>query len=156
LSCKPVLIADTAEQISEAQIRLARVGIEKLCGYLQGGVAAWQKDGLPMAQFPEISVQSMRERRRDLRLIDVRREGEWKAGHIDGAEWFPLDNLNKTLPSAERDTPIAVHCKSGYRSAIACSLLQRAGFTNVSNVLGGFDAWQAASLPFLTEETVKA
>jgi len=156
LSCKPVLIADTAEQISEAQIRLARVGIEKLCGYLQGGVAAWQKDGLPIAQFPEISVQSLRERRRDLRLIDVRREGEWKAGHIDGAEWFPLDNLTKTLPSGDRDAPIAVHCKSGYRSAIACSLLQRAGFTNVSNVLGGFDAWQAASLPFLTEETVKA
>ena len=155
LSCKPVLIADTAEQISEAQIRVARVGIEKLCGYLQGGLAAWRAAGLPVAQFPEISVQSLRERRRDLHLIDVRREGEWKAGHIDGAEWFPLDNLNKSLPSTDRDTPIAVHCKSGYRSAIACSLLQRAGFTNVSNVLGGFDAWQAANLPFLTEDPVK-
>lgn len=155
LSCKPVLIADTPEQISEAQIRMARVGIEKLCGYLQGGLAAWRSAGLPVAQFPEISVQDLSERRRDLHLIDVRREGEWKAGHIDGAEWFPLDNLNKTLPSTDRDTPIAVHCKSGYRSAIACSLLQRAGFTNVSNVLGGFDAWQGANLPFLTEDTVK-
>jgi hydroxyacylglutathione hydrolase len=155
LSCKPVLIADTAEQISEAQIRMARVGIEKLCGYLQGGLAAWRSAGLTVAQFPEISVQDLRERRRDLHLIDVRREGEWKAGHIDGAEWFPLDNLNKSLPSTDRDTPIAVHCKSGYRSAIACSLLQRAGFTNVSNVLGGFDAWQAANLPFLTEDPVK-
>jgi len=155
LSCKPVLIADTAEQISEAQIRMARVGIEKLCGYLQGGLAAWRAAGLPVAQFPEISVQSLRERRHDLHLIDVRREGEWKAGHIDGAEWFPLDNLNKSLPSTGRNTPIAVHCKSGYRSAIACSLLQRAGFTNVSNVLGGFDAWQAANLPFLTEDPVK-
>ena len=155
LSCKPVLIADTAEQISEAQIRMARVGIEKLCGYLQGGLAAWRAAGLPVAQFPEISVQTLRERRRDLHLVDVRREGEWKAGHIDGAEWFPLDNLNKSLPSTDRNTPIAVHCKSGYRSAIACSLLQRAGFTNVSNVLGGFDAWQAANLPFLTEDPVK-
>ena len=155
LSCKPVLIADTAEQISEAQIRMARVGIEKLCGYLQGGLAAWRAAGLPVAQFPEISVQSLRERRHDLHLIDVRREGEWKAGHIDGAEWFPLDNLNKSLPSTDRNTPVAVHCKSGYRSAIACSLLQRAGFTNVSNVLGGFDAWQAANLPFLTEDPVK-
>jgi hydroxyacylglutathione hydrolase len=155
LSCKPVLIADTSEQISEAQIRMARVGIEKLCGYLQGGLAAWRSAGLTVAQFPEISVQDLRERRRDLHLIDVRREGEWKAGHIDGAEWFPLDNLNKSLPSTDRDTPIAVHCKSGYRSAIACSLFQRAGFTNVSNVLGGFDAWQAANLPFLTEDPVK-
>src|SRR5262249_2449380 len=95
LSCKPVLIADTPEQISEAQLRLARVGIEKLCGYLQGGISAWRDAGLPFAQFPEISVQALSEHLRDpnLHLIDVRREGEWKAAHIDGAEWFPLDNL---------------------------------------------------------------
>jgi rhodanese-related sulfurtransferase len=158
LSCKPVLVADNAEQISEAQIRLARVGIEKLCGYLQGGVAAWRADGMPLAHLPEISVQTLSGELADpkLHLMDVRREGEWKAGHIERAEWWPLDNLTKTLPALDRNTPIAVHCKSGYRSAIACSLLQRAGFTNVSNVQGGFDAWQAANFPFLTEEAVKA
>jgi hydroxyacylglutathione hydrolase len=47
----------------------------------------------------------------------------------------------------DRDTPLAVHCKGGYRSMIACSLLQRAGFHNVINVIGGFDAWQQANLP---------
>ena len=51
--------------------------------------------------------------------------------------------------------PLAVHCKSGYRSGIACSVLQRAGFPNVMNVVGGFDAWQAARLPVVPEEAVK-
>ena len=158
LSCRPVLVADTPEQIGEAQLRLARVGIEAVRGYLQGGVAAWRQAGLPVSKLDEISVQTLRDLVRDhkLHLLDVRREGEWKAGHIDGAEWLPLDDLNKSVPWADRDIPIAVHCKSGYRSAIACSLLQRAGFQNVSNVLGGFDAWQAANLPFHTEQTVEA
>jgi hydroxyacylglutathione hydrolase len=52
--------------------------------------------------------------------------------------------------------PIAVHCKGGYRSMIACSLLQRAGFRNVINVMGGFDAWQQANLPVVTEKPVEA
>jgi len=158
LACRPVLIADTAEQIAEAQLRLARVGIEAVRGYLQGGVTAWRQAGLPLTQLQEISVQTLSERMLDrkLHLLDVRREGEWKAGHLEKAEWLPLDDLNKSVPWVDRDTPIAVHCKSGYRSAIACSLLQRAGFRNVSNVLGGFDAWQAANLPFLTEQTVEA
>ncbi|HMK30509.1 MAG TPA: rhodanese-like domain-containing protein, partial [Terriglobales bacterium] len=91
-----------------------------------------------------------------LHLLDVRREGEWKAGHIEGADWLPLDDFRDSSLSVNRNAPIAVHCKSGYRSAIACSLLQRAGFTNVRNVLGGFDAWQAANLPAVTEQTVQA
>jgi hydroxyacylglutathione hydrolase len=158
LACRPILIADTAEQLSEAQIRLARVGIEGVRGYLEGGLAAWRQAGLPVNRLQEISVEILHEQMRDrqLLLIDVRREGEWKAAHIDGADWLPLDSFKKSTLSVERTASIAVHCKSGYRSAIACSLLQRAGFTNVRNVVGGFDAWQAANLPFLTEETVKA
>jgi hydroxyacylglutathione hydrolase len=57
---------------------------------------------------------------------------------------------------ADKNAPLAVHCKSGYRSAIACSLLQRAGFENVINVIGGFDAWQQAQLPVATETAVEA
>ena len=88
-------------------------------------------------------------------LVDVRREGEWKAGHIKGAMWSPLDNLAGALPHLEPDALIAVNCRSGYRSAIACSVLQRAGFRNVTNVIGGYDAWLAAKMPTATEEPVK-
>ena len=59
---------------------------------------------------------------------------------------MPLHKLESLLPTLDRDRPIAVHCKGGYRSAIACSLIQRAGFENVMNVIGGFDAWRACGL----------
>jgi hydroxyacylglutathione hydrolase len=83
-------------------------------------------------------------------VLDVRREGEWMAGHIAEAAWWPLDKFNSALPLAEESLPVAVHCKSGYRSMIACSLLQRGGFQKVINVVGGLDAWQQAGLPLVS------
>ncbi|HTD45094.1 MAG TPA: rhodanese-like domain-containing protein, partial [Bryobacteraceae bacterium] len=67
-------------------------------------------------------------------------------GHIGGALHKPLDRLESMLGDLKRDRPIVVHCKGGYRSAIACSLIQRAGFENVTNLIGGLDAWQACGL----------
>ena len=81
-----------------------------------------------------------------MQVLDVRRQGEWEAGHIEGADFYPLDRFKAALPPLEKNSPIAVHCKSGYRSMIAASLLQRAG-NNVVNVMGGFDAWEQAKLP---------
>jgi hydroxyacylglutathione hydrolase len=89
-------------------------------------------------------------------VLDVRREPEWNAAHIDHAAWWPLDNFKISAPEIDRDRPVAVHCKGGYRSMIACSLLQRAGFKNVTNVIGGFDAWQEAKLPVDSKATVEA
>jgi rhodanese-related sulfurtransferase len=88
----------------------------------------------------------------DVQVLDVRREPEWEAGHIEGAVWWPLDNFKVAPPEIDRDAPIAVHCKGGYRSMVACSLLQRAGFQNVVDVVGGFDAWQQANLPVVKEK----
>jgi glyoxylase-like metal-dependent hydrolase (beta-lactamase superfamily II)/rhodanese-related sulfurtransferase len=157
LSARPVLISETEDQLAEARLRLARIGIEDARGHLQGGIHAWKQAGLPLAQCPQISVETLSEwlRAGSVHLIDVRREGEWKAGHIKGAMWSPLDNLAGALPHLEPDALIAVNCRSGYRSAIACSVLQRAGFRNVTNVIGGYDAWLAAKMPTATEEPVK-
>ncbi|MFY9681603.1 MAG: rhodanese-like domain-containing protein, partial [Candidatus Sulfotelmatobacter sp.] len=91
-----------------------------------------------------------------IQVLDVRREPEWEAGHIAGASWWPLDNFKVAPPEIDRDVPLAVHCKGGYRSMIACSLLERAGFRNVLNVVGGFDAWQQAKLPVVSEKPVEA
>jgi hydroxyacylglutathione hydrolase len=149
LSARPILVAASGEQLSEARIRLARVGVEDLGGYLQGGVEAWQEGGLPTAALSEITVRNLASELKTgrIQVLDVRREPEWEAGHIPGATWWPLDNFKVSPPEIDRDAPLAVHCKSGYRSMIACSLLQRAGFRNVINVIGGFDAWQQAQLP---------
>jgi len=151
LSSHPVLIADTAEQLSEARTRLARVGIEELPGYLDGGVEGWKRAGFESAQIQQITVEELNQRRQlhDLQVLDVRRQGEWDAGHLADADWYPLDRFKAALPSLEPGATVAVHCKSGYRSMIACSLLQRAG-DNVVNVIGGFDAWEQAQLPVLS------
>jgi len=89
-------------------------------------------------------------------VLDVRREPEWEAAHIDQANWWPLDNFRVAPPELDRDTAIAVHCKGGYRSMIAASLLQRAGFKQVIDVSGGFDAWQGENLPVVTAKPVSA
>ena len=149
LSARPVLVADTPEQYAEARLRLARVGIEDPRGFLQSGVNAWKQAGLPLASVQQITVQELsgRQRSNGLQVLDVRREGEWQAGHIEGAEWFPLDNFKISAPELDSSAQVAVHCQGGYRSMIACSLLRRAGLENVVNVTGGFDAWRQAGLP---------
>ncbi|HEY4677793.1 MAG TPA: rhodanese-like domain-containing protein [Candidatus Angelobacter sp.] len=148
LSARPVLVADTPEQYSEARLRLARVGIEDPRGFLQGGIATWEQAGFPTATVPQITVQELsRKRTQNLQVLDVRREPEWQAGHIEGAEWFPLDSFKISAPELDSSAPVAVHCQAGYRSMIACSLLQRAGLKDIMNVIGGFDAWRQAALP---------
>jgi hydroxyacylglutathione hydrolase len=166
LAARPVLIAESQEAVTEARMRLARIGLEDARGYLRGGVAAWREAGLPVSVLPQISVDALGERLQGadvqvlgvqvlgLQVLDVRREAEWEAGHIAGASWWPLDNFKVAPPEIDRKLPIAVHCKGGYRSMIACSLLLRAGFQNVINVVGGFDAWQGARLPSVTEKPV--
>ncbi len=158
---QPVLIGDTEAQIEEAHLRLARVGIEDLRGYLTGGLAAWQKAGLPVLKTAQISPQELNQKLRDgslraIEVLDVRREVEWQAGHIPQVQCRALDAFPRELPKIDRERPVAVHCKSGYRSMIGCSLLERAGYCNVINVAGGFDAWHAAGLPEVAEQLAKA
>jgi rhodanese-related sulfurtransferase len=144
--------------VEEARVRLARVGIEDLRGHLAGGLEGWRKAGLPLSRTPQLGVNELRARlaEREVRILDVRRQAEWDAGHIAGAQWWALDRFSASLPPVEKDVPLAVHCKGGYRSMIACSLLERAGYKNVVNVTGGFDAWQQADLPFEASVAVKA
>jgi hydroxyacylglutathione hydrolase len=156
LSAHPVLIASSDEQMEEARLRLTRVGIEILSGYLDGGVDSWKQAGLPLSTISLMTPGELDAQLRlhALQILDVRREPEWEAAHIDGATWWPLDNFRVSPPELDRDTPIAVHCKGGYRSMIATSLLQRAGFKHVINVTGGLDAWQQANLPTVSAKPV--
>jgi glyoxylase-like metal-dependent hydrolase (beta-lactamase superfamily II)/rhodanese-related sulfurtransferase len=140
-----ILVAEDEKAAEEARMRLARVGIERVVGAVAGGIAGWAEAGLPLAITRQITVQDLAQET-DFTILDVRRPPEWKSGHIPGALLHPLDALAKTLGQLDRTQPVAVHCKSGYRSAIACSMLEAAGFEGVVNVMGGFDAWAAAGL----------
>ena len=156
LAAHPVLIADSEQQLEEARLRMARVGIEILDGYLAEGVAAWRQAGLPVEQVVQITAEELNKRLQagGIQVLDVRREPEWEAGHIEEASWWPLDNFKVSPPDINSELPVAVHCKGGYRSIIASSLLQRAGFRNVINITGGFDAWQQAGLPSVSGKKV--
>ena len=140
-----VLVAEDEEHLEESRLRLARVGIERVIGffkYVSG----------PVAEIHQVSVEDLYREREHLQIVDVRREGEFAGGHIEGAKLMPLHKLESLTANLDHDRPIAVNCKGGYRSAIACSLIQRAGLENVMNVTGGFDAWVACGLPVSAQE----
>lgn len=156
LTAHPVLIAGSGAQVEEARLRLARVGIETLDGYLAGGVEAWKQAGLPVATIEQMSASELPSHLKSdgVQVLDVRREPEWDAGHIAEATWWPLDNFRVSAPEMDHEATIAVHCKGGYRSMIAASLMQRAGYRHIINVIGGFDAWQQAKLPTVSGKPV--
>jgi hydroxyacylglutathione hydrolase len=157
VAANPVLIAETDSQLEEARVRLARVGLEGLNGYLAGGIAAWKEAGLPLETTPQMTVDELNVRLQEgkIQVLDVRREPEWNAAHVEQANWWPLDNFRVSPPEIDHDAVVAVHCKGGYRSMIASSLLQRAGFKNVFNLAGGFDAWRQANLPVVASKPVE-
>jgi hydroxyacylglutathione hydrolase len=141
-----VIVADSVEQVEEAQIRLARVGLENVRGYLAGGVNAWKKDGLELAVVPQISVAELKELidgRPGLQLIDVRRPVEYESGHAPRAISAPLAKLREMLPqlNLKPTAQTAIICAGGYRSSAGTSMVQQAGFDNLLNVTGGTKAW---------------
>jgi hydroxyacylglutathione hydrolase len=142
-----ILVAEDEERLEESRTRLARVGIERVTGCLKGGMAQWASEQRPAAEIAQIPVEELNRELSSVQVVDVRREAEWQDGHIAGAKLKPLHRLEAMLRDLKLEKPIVVHCKSGYRSSIAASLIQRAGFENVMNLIGGFDAWRACGLP---------
>ncbi len=153
---RPLLLLPAGpEQVDEAVRRLVRVGLDEVRGYLEGGIDAWVRAGLPLSETGQLTPAELRERLQngeDLEVIDVRTDEEWAAGHVEGARhimggWL-ADRLDELNPDGRR---IATICASGFRSTIAASLLQRAGFRDVVNVTGGIDAWRRARLPLAAD-----
>jgi rhodanese-related sulfurtransferase/glyoxylase-like metal-dependent hydrolase (beta-lactamase superfamily II) len=146
-----VLITDDEAQAQEAVTRLARVGLERVVGYLEGGIAAWDAAGKPIARIPQMPVdelmEELREERPGLQVLDVRRPGEYSAGHVPGAVSVPLDRLEAETPRLDTSRPTVVICAGGYRSSAGTALLRRAGFEDLYNVVGGTSAWVAAGYP---------
>jgi len=157
LHADPVLVADSDEHVHEARMRLARIGIDDVRGYLAGGMDAWRKAGYETASLPEIEPIEAASHVSDpnWQVLDVRRSGEWDDGHIEGATLAPLDGFRQGLPTLDRNKRVAVHCKGGYRSVIAASILQRVGY-KVFNVAGGFDRWREQNLPVAKASAAKA
>jgi len=140
----PIVIVAGDDRVEEAVMRLARVGLENVAGYLRGGIGAWPD---PLTGLAQIDVAVLRERLGELRVVDVRGPGEYKGGHVPDALNVPLADLSRTLDQLDSSKPLAVICASGYRSSTAASILQQHQFENVCNVAGGTNAWIAAGYP---------
>jgi glyoxylase-like metal-dependent hydrolase (beta-lactamase superfamily II)/rhodanese-related sulfurtransferase len=141
-----VVVAEDTEGVDEAVMRLARVGIETTVGYLQGGMYAWDRAGFPIATVAQMPIDELNHflaEGSDITLLDVRRPAEFKAGHVPQAKSVELAHLADLTADINREDRVVVMCQSGYRSAAACSLLQKHGFKYVTNVVGGMSAWNA-------------
>ena len=141
-----VIVANSEEQVEEAQVRLARVGLENIKGFLEGGMEAWRAAGFEVAEVPQISVAELKElieSQKGLQVIDVRRPAEYRSGHAPHAVTAPLAKLREMLPNLglNPEGPSAIICAGGYRSSAATSIAQQLGFTNLLNVTGGTGAW---------------
>ena len=148
-----ILLTENRDEVEASRRRLARVGIERVAGFLENGIDGWLESGLALEGAECVSADSLHQQliASDIEILDVRDRFEWKAGHLQSAVSVPLAQLSEYLPQFDRNRAFAVYCKSGYRSAIACSLLLSEGFRSVKNVLGGFDACVAANLPVALE-----
>jgi hydroxyacylglutathione hydrolase len=142
-----ILLADDPDRVERAQHAMILIGLDRVVGWAGASVRdAWQAQVGPLARVEHIDVGRVAEHDHRL-VVDVRSRAEWDAGHVPDAEHRFLGDLVDLTRELPRDTPIAVHCQGGTRSAIAASLLQAEGFTNVANLTGGFRAWEAAGLP---------
>ena len=140
---QPMVLVTEPGKEEETVIRLARVGFENVQGYLEGGISAWINAGEKVDMIIDIEPDELAmdmPHDNKLEVLDVRKESEYDAGHVNGATNAPLDSLrdifNIALISSENN--LYVHCAGGYRSVIAASLLKRQGYHNLRNVLGGF------------------
>src|SRR6266699_2836342 len=141
-----LLVVKNERDLHEAISQLAVVGFDQVVGYLEGGMAAWQEADLPVQQLGQIAVETLHSMRHDLKILDVRDKSEWEEGHIKGAIHIPYYFLVQRLHELDNTQPLALICASGQRSSIACSLLQKNGFTQLFNVVGGMDAWNESGL----------
>ncbi len=139
-----VIISEDVGQVDEAVTRLARVGLDSVKGYLDDGMLAWDKAGFEVERIEQMPVDELKrqfDERADLRLIDVRRPGEYENGHAPTAVNAQLARLEKCVGQFDPNRPTAVICQSGYRSSAATSILARRGFKRLYNVVGGTTAW---------------
>ncbi len=140
-----VLISEPGREV-EAATRLGRIAYDTVAGYLAGGMQSLDAEPGLVDRIERITAGSLAGRLAGSdppMLIDVRTRSEWQEARIDGAVNLPLSRFSEWKATLPRDRSIVVHCASGYRSAIAASFLQREGYRDVADLVGGLPAWES-------------
>jgi len=115
-----------------------------------GAMLLWSFLGSRVSGIQQVNtLEATRLFNDDALMLDVREDNEWAVGHIPNARHIRLGQLSDQLAQLEKfkDKAIVVYCRSGNRSARACAMLKKSGFSNASNLAGGITAWEQASLP---------
>jgi rhodanese-related sulfurtransferase len=150
----PIVIVAEPGAEEESAMRLGRIGFDNVEGYLTGGLhsAEPRPDLIATAERlgPDVAAERLAGASAPL-LLDVRAAAERAKGHIGGSMHVPLTRLVERMDTLPSDRPLLVHCAGGYRSAIAASVLRQHGFTRVSELAGGFSAWEQAGLPVIRD-----
>jgi hydroxyacylglutathione hydrolase len=150
-----LLVLEDQSHLERAVRYLIRAGYDQIAGYLREGTEGWYNAGLPTESLPLLSVHQLKvmlDRGEELLILDTRGQDEWDSGHIAGSLHIYVGYLEQRLKEVPRDEPIAVICNVGHRAGLGASILLRAGYPNVYNVLGSVKAWVAAGFPVTTEE----
>lgn len=137
---QPILLVcdDCTEE--ETITRLSRVGFDNVLGYLKGGFESWKNSGKEIDTVHRISPEEFAEKfNENSKVIDVRKEGEYAAEHVNDAYSKPLAYINDWVGNINPDEHFFLHCAGGYRSMIAASILQARGYRNFTEVEGGFN-----------------
>jgi rhodanese-related sulfurtransferase len=138
-----VLITDAGHE-QEATVRLARVGFDRVAGYLRDPLQAFVARPEEVARASRLTAAELSQRLEDgtaVTVVDVRGPGECAEGMVPGAVNVPLAELQRRTAEIDLSRPVVVYCRGGYRSSIAASVLRRAGGADVSDIIGGYDAW---------------
>jgi hydroxyacylglutathione hydrolase len=149
------LIVDRQREdtIDELARDLAGIGLDRVVGYFgPDAVAAWSATVGPLQTIASLSLSEFAAQlhANDRLAVDVRGEGEWKAGHVPGAINVPVAELDERVGELPRNRRVIVHCQTGARAAMAASLLRARGFANVVQFPGGFGEWRSAGKPVET------
>lgn len=147
---QPILIVAPVGQEAETVMRLARVGYDNAIGYLEGGFESWKKEGREIDSIETINVTELEKSYKtnpSIDIIDVRKPSEWEAEHIESSKNVALDFINDNMSQIKKDQTYYMHCRSGYRSTVAASILKARGYNKLVNVHGTFDDMLKTSIP---------
>lgn len=146
---QPILLVVEPGTEEEAVTRLSRVGFDQVLGYLKGGFDSWKNAGKETDSVRRIDAETFEKEisGKEVKIIDVRKESEYAAEHLDGAYSRPLAYLNDWIKEINPNEHFYLHCAGGYRSMIAASILQARGYRNFTEIEGGFNAIAKTNLP---------
>ncbi len=146
---QPILLVTDLGKEEESVTRLSRVGFDNVTGHIQGGFAAWLEAGKIEDVVDRITAEQFAKEIKigKDKVIDIRKDTEYAAAHVDEAYNRPLAFINEWVKDINPEEHFYIHCAGGYRSIIAASILQARGYRNFTEIEGGFSAISKTNVP---------